>query len=549
MKERKKVGKPLHSISRLGSSERLLDLNSHKLLKSSSFPPIFFLPSSSRSHGSVIVDGSFSQSSEADPHETPAMGALTDNRKRCLVDLFYPLSSSSSINPPDSSQLKRQKIGFAPKSAEFRQPPLSSASRRFPAPCPLRRPVHGPQRTVRAFGGISSVGLAIWVPPKMTDRRGDDVKETPSMAHEVGVGSDGESLKLEEYKRLVETAQRNSSAAISQASPFASSEVTQIAVEEDALTYEHRLDLAIDETEVLEKNVVGRTTPVYKDLLLRAKNRDAKLSSLEFEVKLAEKRISVFSIVSREKPEEDLLGPFSPLLDDEEEEVCLALRECEKFHLPKHEVLVIHEGSNIEITRDILQCLRHGAWLNDEVINLYFELLKEREKREPKKFVKSHFFNTFFYKKLTGGRGNYDFKSVRRWTTQRKLGYGLIECDKIFVPIHKEIHWCLAVIDVRNETLLYLDSLGGYDGHVLSVLERYLMDEVRDKSNMNIDVTTWKKTRVDDLPLQKNGWDCGMFMIKYVDFITRGLGLCFQQDNMTYFRKRTAKEILQLRAE
>jgi hypothetical protein len=35
-----------------------------------------------------------------------------------------------------------------------------------------------------------------------------------------------------------------------------------------------------------------------------------------------------------------------------------------------------------------------------QVINLYMELLKERERREPKKFLKCHFFNTFFYKKV-----------------------------------------------------------------------------------------------------------------------------------------------------
>lgn len=35
-----------------------------------------------------------------------------------------------------------------------------------------------------------------------------------------------------------------------------------------------------------------------------------------------------------------------------------------------------------------------------QVINVYFELLKEREKREPQNFLKCHFFNTFFYKKV-----------------------------------------------------------------------------------------------------------------------------------------------------
>lgn len=40
------------------------------------------------------------------------------------------------------------------------------------------------------------------------------------------------------------------------------------------------------------------------------------------------------------------------------------------------------------------------AFLYFQVINLYLELLKEREKRDPKKFLKCHFFNTFFYKKV-----------------------------------------------------------------------------------------------------------------------------------------------------
>lgn len=40
--------------------------------------------------------------------------------------------------------------------------------------------------------------------------------------------------------------------------------------------------------------------------------------------------------------------------------------------------------------------------------------------------------NTFLVTlQLNGGRDGYDFKAVRRWTTQKKLGYGLIECDKV----------------------------------------------------------------------------------------------------------------------
>ncbi|MCH89078.1 ubiquitin-like-specific protease ESD4-like, partial [Trifolium medium] len=86
--------------------------------------------------------------------------------------------------------------------------------------------------------------------------------------------------------------------------------------------------------------------------------------------------------------------PFVPLTDDEEHEVSRA------FSTNRKKILVTHESSNIEIAGEKIRCLLPGAWLNDEVINLYLELLKERERREPKKFLKCHFFNTFFYKKV-----------------------------------------------------------------------------------------------------------------------------------------------------
>ena len=46
---------------------------------------------------------------------------------------------------------------------------------------------------------------------------------------------------------------------------------------------------------------------------------------------------------------------------------------------------------------------------------MYLELLKERERREPKKFLKCHFFNTFFYKKVSSmpSKLNLSFKVIQ----------------------------------------------------------------------------------------------------------------------------------------
>lgn len=288
-------------------------------------------------------------------------------------------------------------------------------------------------------------------------------------------------------------------------------------------------------------------SPVHKKLLESAEKRNDKLSRLSLEIELNEKRLAKFQLETPDEKgvcEDLFIEAFAPLTNEEEEEVSQAFSSYNR-----RKVLITHENSNIDITGEILQCLRPGGWLNDEVINVYFELLKEREKREPEKFLKCHFFNTFFYKKLIGGKSGYDFKSVRRWTTQKKLGYNLSECDKIFVPIHKQAHWCLAVINKKDHKFQYLDSLGGMDANVLRVLAMYLADELKDKNGVDIDVVSWMQEHVEDIPVQKNGWDCGMFMIKYADFYCRGLGLCFNQENMAYFRRRTAKEILRLEAK
>lgn len=299
---------------------------------------------------------------------------------------------------------------------------------------------------------------------------------------------------------------------------------------------------AILEVEKRSQWVKGE--PYYREAHEATRQHDRRLEEIGSELRLQEEKLAELR-KSDKVATEDLSELFKPLTAEEENEVHGG------FHSrgPSSKVLVLHEPSNIEVSKEKFQCLRPGRWLNDEVINLYLELLKEREKKEPEKFLKCHFFNTFFYKKLACGKNGYDYKSVKRWTTRRKLGYELIECDKIFVPVHKDVHWCLAIINMKENTFQYLDSLGGMDGNVPRILARYIAEEVKDKSNKVINTSLWHEELVDDIPLQQNGWDCGMFMLKYIDFRSRGLSLSFSQEHMEYFRKRTAKEILRLRAD
>ncbi|XP_061370552.1 ubiquitin-like-specific protease ESD4 [Gastrolobium bilobum] len=498
------------------------------------------------------------------------MGGMTSNRKRTeeCMNVNYTHTNCSS-----SSDSHRKRPRF---SSTLTRPVSSSSSTvsrifRYPeAKTPLVREVHAPCRPrkfdlsrvesrfrARASASASDdMGNALnslfakYQRAKLSalekcryslqQQKGKEVIDVD--AESDGVYEVSEDSRFEEGRVVVVETRGDSSYA----------KVVHGGIQQQSTSY---LDSELTNGNLKVVNDVGKmwdsemhdlsSVHVYKKLIEAVGRRDDTIQRLNFEIKLNEKRLDTFNLLrpKKELVEEVPREPFVSLTSEEKNEVARA------FSANRNRTLVTHENSNIEITGEKFQCLMPGAWLNDEVINLYLELLKEREQREPQKFLKCHFFNTFFFKKLISGRNGYDFKSVRRWTSQRKLGYGLLECDKIFVPIHKEIHWCLAVINKKDEKFQYLDSLKGKDNHALKVLARYFVDEVKDKTGKDIDVSTWEKEFVEDLPEQENGFDCGVFMIKYADFYSRGLGLCFNQEHMPYFRLRTAKEILRLKAD
>jgi hypothetical protein len=41
---------------------------------------------------------------------------------------------------------------------------------------------------------------------------------------------------------------------------------------------------------------------------------------------------------------------------------------------------------------------------------------------------------------------------------------------QIFVPVHRNAHWCLALINMKDKTLQYLESLVGWGRDVLDIL-------------------------------------------------------------------------------
>ncbi|NWQ78511.1 SENP7 protease, partial [Columbina picui] len=104
------------------------------------------------------------------------------------------------------------------------------------------------------------------------------------------------------------------------------------------------------------------------------------------------------------------------------------------------------------VTREDLECLEYGEFLNDVIIDFYLKyLLLEKV---PKHLAdRTHIFSSFFYKCLTRTEKNSEWdlkvspaqkrhRRVRTWT--RRIN--IFSKDYIFVPVNEESHWYVAVI-------------------------------------------------------------------------------------------------------
>ncbi|XP_022760577.1 ubiquitin-like-specific protease ESD4 isoform X2 [Durio zibethinus] len=458
------------------------------------------------------------------------MGALASNRKRGGDEYFNSnfnhKNKASYSNSPDSQLSKKPRFSLMNQSPE--KVILSSNNTvlrisRYPeAKSPFPREVHAPVRHLKFVLSASNhnqdsvkSSMGSFLSRRLSDAKRQALgalrylkkeKEVIFVEDDEEKGKEvvSDDFSVEEIE-VIEKGKNNVEEEERHVQPSSSSAVTEL------YNGSSRVESALD---MLSLREVSNVTDLeaYKKLLMSAERRTSKLKDLNFQIELNEKRITGLQALRPEKkPEEEQEEaiPREPFILLTEEEMAEVSHAFSAKNWKK--ILVSHENSSIDIRGEVLQCLKPSAWLNDEVINLYLELLKERENREPNKFLKCHFFNTFFYKKLVSPESGYNYKAVKRWTSQRKLGYYLLDCDKIFVPIHKEIHWCLAVINKKDQKFQYLDSLKGRDAKVLRALAKYFVEEVRDKSGKDIDVSSWEQEYVEDLPAQENGNTCPIF--------------------------------------
>lgn len=94
-------------------------------------------------------------------------------------------------------------------------------------------------------------------------------------------------------------------------------------------------------------------------------------------------------------------------------------------------------------------------------------------------------------------------------------------CQIIIVPVDLTNHWCIAIINISDQTIKYFDSFASPNNAALTTLADYLKAESLDKKKVEFDMSGWKLENVGNIPHQNSEYDCGVFSCMFAEFASR----------------------------
>ncbi|RKP02352.1 hypothetical protein CXG81DRAFT_10871 [Caulochytrium protostelioides] len=222
--------------------------------------------------------------------------------------------------------------------------------------------------------------------------------------------------------------------------------------------------------------------------------------------------------------------PLAPTLTDAQRAAA------QRWYAAPRSALIVAKF-NVDLRGADIATLRPRAWVNDEIINFYGQLIMDRAKQHPDAYPSCLFFNTFFYPTLIE-RG---YAGVRRWG---KRAGGVFQRDLVLVPVHLGVHWTAAVVDFRRQEVAYYDSMLGDNPALFDALRTYLDAEHRSDKGTPMDWTGWRFVAPRPIPVQHNGYDCGVYATQFLEYRARDAPrFDFSDETIPAVRERMVYEI------
>ncbi|VDP08470.1 unnamed protein product [Soboliphyme baturini] len=184
------------------------------------------------------------------------------------------------------------------------------------------------------------------------------------------------------------------------------------------------------------------------------------------------------------------------------------------------EVLV--EEFDIAITRRDIWSLNWSNWLNDNIMNYYFQLVVTQSSSP---IFRIQALSTYFYPKLIENGSS----SLSRWMHTPDL----FDYHMLLVPIHTPCHWAVAAIDFTQQTICYYDPLGNSNSQCLDALRQsnfrsYLISESVNSFQREM-CKSMQLLNMKGTPLQRNECDCGVFACKFAECAAKHAAFNFSQ--------------------
>ncbi|ONM05027.1 hypothetical protein ZEAMMB73_Zm00001d032417 [Zea mays] len=212
---------------------------------------------------------------------------------------------------------------------------------------------------------------------------------------------------------------------------------------------------------------------------------------------------------------------------------------------PRVEAVLIDDAF---VERKWMECLfQPDAYLGDEVIDCYINLIKAQEHLKCRSGGRVHIENAFQFNFLkrdgdaeTKTDELYPSKDMAQISSAERRVLLYLDHDMVFIPINiREMHWYLAVINARNMEI----QIKGLQRQIDMVSQR---KELKDHRWPDLRVASWPLKEIEmEYAKQTDSSSCGLFLLNYIEYWTGDeLSDNFTQDDMSHFRKKLAAILL-----
>lgn len=190
---------------------------------------------------------------------------------------------------------------------------------------------------------------------------------------------------------------------------------------------------------------------------------------------------------------------------------------------------------NFEFKGIDLLTLRPEAWVNDQIINAYFQLLSIQGSVLWKKRIDAVDSILFPLMKTSSAEHLYQYTRCKP----------LLDADVVLVPIHLPNHWALVTINLQEKKLLYWDGIFPSNKEPLNVVFTFLKGEYKLRTGVEISAHEWTLTSNTNITNQENTYDCGLYVLLYARKFLAGSPGRFKRQRSAVMRYRIAKELVE----